>query len=51
MKKDKSVNKQRHIRSELEQHYKILPHSQRLDIIYEHLIHHKPMRTVAKYFD
>lgn len=44
----KTVNEMRHYRAEKDMSYKILSHQERLDIIYEHIIHKRPMRAIAK---
>ena len=45
------MNEKRHQRTEHEQDYMILSHQQRIDIIYENIVHNKPMRTIAKYLN
>ena len=40
-----------HKRSPEEINYKILSHQERIDLIYEHVIHKIPMRTVARKYN
>ena len=40
-----------HLRTQDELNYRVLTHQERIDVIYEYVIHKTAIRTVAKKFD